>query len=741
MKNADELLKRILLNMKYDPKMSLNENRNVILSEQSINVGGYYVSYDKEYNRVKIDSPSGKTYYWDPSGKWYKSTYYLGNEDNTDLDPTKDSKVISVLSNVFKKSGIGSNFYIKNKEQGDKFRQWVIKKDPSFATSIDLSKSGPYNNEYISKAWVKYGNQYKEQLKANKPMSSDDKQTQSVIADLKSKGFDASGAMSMNHAYALATVRATKKLTDKISERIFGAGDSPYYVCVKKVGSTCSPGSYLITDTFNMEMAEKINSKKDQNNPEGLKPPQYTLLTNFYFDWGKIMNDLTNTFKRDKNAYNSVLFPDGWWNWFTTYWGTDNATQITLSQSPKNIKVPGGGGGYPSGGLTSSDVHTFLTVVELGSMLLAFIPSPLSPVLWGISSAAGLADAATYYYEGDKYMGSMMLALEIIPGGELLKFFKGTKTAVKLGKEGSIELLEKGSKGTLEGNEKIVYKDLVAELKTIDKEIAQAAKKQIGKEIKENLTQNFIKATKNYSSIDKLKVFYQIIATVWKKIGSVPRMVISVGGTMVGIDKLYLALFGRDEDRQKSDIRKIYYIIQGKGLPKDEEINRLVGEAQKFIKENGSDEMVAGMIEVADKETLNKDDEFLRNKYANKDQIIKPQDKKPLFSSDDSKYGFGDLTTGDTETKITLKTKTSKEVLQNIEFEKLNQNKDKYDFYIWSKRKNKWEVSNFNDFREASQLGDKVNYTPKVVLNVNNQLPPNTTNKNKQKGFRFRTSK
>lgn len=36
MKNADELLKRILLNMKYDSSKTLNENKNLVLSEQPI---------------------------------------------------------------------------------------------------------------------------------------------------------------------------------------------------------------------------------------------------------------------------------------------------------------------------------------------------------------------------------------------------------------------------------------------------------------------------------------------------------------------------------------------------------------------------------------------------------------------------------------------------------------------------------------------------------------------------------
>jgi hypothetical protein len=719
--NKDELLKKILLNMKYDSRKTLNENTNLIgnlLNEQlspTTKVGDYTVSFQTEYNRIKIDSPSGREYYWSPSGGWYRITYDLGNETFTDLDPTKDSKTITTLRYVLKKSGIGSLYYIKNTEQGNKFREWVNKKDPTFAKSINLSLKGPYDNDYIRKAWAKYGDEYKVALKPKTSSGSVDSDTQRTIQDLKSKGFDASGAISMNQAYALAALRGTKKLTDQINERIFGAFDSPYFVCVKKVGSTCSPGSYLIADTFNVAMAQKINSREDQK-ANGLKPPQYTLLTNFYFDWGKIMNDLTNAFKYDKNAYRSELFPDGWWNWFTAYWGTDNLNQITLSKDPKLIKVPGGGHGYPSAGLTTSDVHTFLTVVELGSLILGFLPTPLSPIFMGISSVAGLADAGTYYYEGDKYMGSMMLALEIIPGGELLKFFKGTKTAYKLGKEGSLELLEKGSKGTLNGEEKIVYQNLVTDLKSIDKKIIKGAEKQIGKEVVENLTQSFIKSTKGYSPKEKLRLLYNIMAIAYKKIGSLPKMVINVGGTMVGIDQLYLALFGRDEDRQKSVFREIYYLIQGKGLPEDEEINRKVNEVENFIKNNGgADEFASDFLEVANSTTIEEMDKILSDLYANKPQEVKskdeqPQDQESLFSSDDSK----NLEIGNNGGEITLKTKTPKEALSDIELSQLENNKDEYDFYIWSIRLKKWNNVDFNSFKTAKKNGYQVNYSQKL---------------------------
>lgn len=583
MKNADEILKKILLNMKYDSSKSLNENKDLILSEQSVNVDKFSVSYEKDYNRIKITNPSGKVYYWNPKpNQWYTSSNYLGTEQFKDLDTTKDAKTISTLQSVLKKSGIGSSFYLRNTEQGNAFRTWVNKKDPSFSKSINLNVKGPYNNENIYNAWVKYGDEYKKILNDNKPLSSDNKQTQNVIRDLKSKGFDASGAISANQAYALAAVRATKKLTDKISDNMGGSSFQSHSVCVKKVGSTCSPGTYLTVDSFNLDMSNKINSLTDIG-LKGWKPPQYTFLQNFYFDWGKIMNDLTNAFNYDKNAYNSELFPDGWWNWFTTYWGSDNFNTIKTHPEPQNVKVTDKNKYEKGYTIWSTEfAHDLASFVEIGTLILGLIPSPLSPILLGVSTGAGLVDAGVYFAEGDKYMGSMMLALEIIPGGEFYKVFKGSKTATKLGKEGTLELLKNGAKKTLKGSENVLFQQLKQEVKVIAPEIAEATQKQIVKNVTENLTQNFIKITKKMSPINVMRTFFNTLGLIWKSIGTIPQLTIKVGGTVWGVDQLYLAIFGRDEDRQNSDIRKLYYMIKGEGLPEKEELTKVLEQAQKY---------------------------------------------------------------------------------------------------------------------------------------------------------------
>jgi hypothetical protein len=84
----------------------------------------------------------------------------------------------------------------KNKQEGDAFRKWVNEKYPAYAKQIDLSLSGSYNNSYITKAWVKYGDEYSKQGSAststsNSEWSSSDGSAQKELYDrLKEANLD-----------------------------------------------------------------------------------------------------------------------------------------------------------------------------------------------------------------------------------------------------------------------------------------------------------------------------------------------------------------------------------------------------------------------------------------------------------------------------------------------------------------------------------------------------------------------
>lgn len=60
----------------------------------------------------------------------------------------------------------------KNSKEGNEFRQWVNNTYPKYANSINLDREGNYNNNYIKKAWSKYGDEYS---KVKKPKTTKSK--------------------------------------------------------------------------------------------------------------------------------------------------------------------------------------------------------------------------------------------------------------------------------------------------------------------------------------------------------------------------------------------------------------------------------------------------------------------------------------------------------------------------------------------------------------------------------------
>ena len=304
----------------------------------------------------------------------------------------------------------------------------------------------------------------------------------------------------------------------------------------------------------------------------------YFFLRDFYFDQPKIQPSVQNYgvfFKKE-------VWPDGPYQFMRTFYQTDNYNSIvgiiksfereiigtdctdmdTWSQKARAADLRGIDKWW------QWDAHGVVGIIEIGSLILGLIPSPLSPVLLGISTAAGLADAGLYYAEGDPYMGSMMLALEVIPGGELLSVLKKGKTIAKLGKEGTSELIQKAAKNQLDDAGQAMYKQVKTELGgPIGKEMTQMAEKSIVRRAKTAVTKGF--SALPFSK--QIKAFAELVNLCWNTLGKVPQIIIKVGGTVYTVDQLYLAINGRDEDRQNSDIRRLYYYLQGTGgmLPEE----------------------------------------------------------------------------------------------------------------------------------------------------------------------------
>lgn len=298
----------------------------------------------------------------------------------------------------------------------------------------------------------------------------------------------------------------------------------------------------------------------------------YWFLRDFYFDIPEIQP--TN---KDGTFFNESVWPDGPYEFMRTFYQTDNynsimslinsfrkymvATNCTHMRAPEGQRV-----------VPNMDMHGFMTIVEIGSLILGMIPSPLSPLLLGISTAAGLADAGLYYADGDPYMGTMMLALEVIPGGELMSVLKKSKVVGKLGKEGAQELMQKAARNQLDQVGQQTYKNLQQELAgPIGRELVQKAEKEVVENGTKKMASNFLKLPFK----QQLKAFTTMVELYWNTLGTLPKILIRTSVATFTLDQLYLAINGRDESRQNSDIRRMYYMLQGyEGMTPEEKSAR-----------------------------------------------------------------------------------------------------------------------------------------------------------------------
>jgi hypothetical protein len=193
------------------------------------------------------------------------------------------------------------------------------------------------------------------------------------------------------------------------------------------------------------------------------------------------------------------------------------------------------------------DTHDWLALVEISTGLLGLIPTPLSPLLLGISVAAGVTDAGLYYKEGDPYMGTMMLVLSIIPGGELISLLKGSKVLSKRGVKGCQQLIKKAKSGAKLTSEEA--DDLIKLGRDISKNSVE-----ITKVLKRTTTKNIIE-----SLSQKTPKYMMNLLLILKRLGVIKlgEIVLKVGGVSYTFDKLYLYIF-RDSifaDKESLDQR------------------------------------------------------------------------------------------------------------------------------------------------------------------------------------------
>ena len=210
------------------------------------------------------------------------------------------------------------------------------------------------------------------------------------------------------------------------------------------------------------------------------------------------------------------------------------------------------------------DPHNVLMAIEIGAMFIAPFTGPFAPVFAALSVGAGLADSAVYYFaDNDPHSAWIALGLTLIPQAKVGKYLKRSNWYIrKYGRDGANEVLEKYNKYQ-KGDKGIKFTD--EETKFL---------KEVGEDLAEESTQAYLKqemkATikKGLLQIAAEKTVKGLLALIWNtakftgmSLKEIGKMGLMLGGTYVTFDQIYLAIWGDDADRQKSEFKKIADLV------------------------------------------------------------------------------------------------------------------------------------------------------------------------------------
>lgn len=268
-----------------------------------------------------------------------------------------------------------------------------------------------------------------------------------------------------NITYEKSTWQTTKELMQ-------------YWINIAPFGYCNSVGKYLSSGqikynvgTYSYDMGKRFESKVP-GNTNGHLPWNTFFLPEFYYSEKKLYDNIHIT---------TGAFPDGIYNWFNGWFGTDNVNDIKREMKKVfSVSKPfcvGSGNNdiafkYAHGGGTSITVHDVLFVLEIAT---AFIPV-VGP--W-ISAGFALVDAGIYAAEGDYETAGLYTFLTLIPvigpvakkvGGPLIKKIGGEtgmkKIASKIDKSGKLK-----SGKTLTADETELLKSLKQNEEFVKKEV------------------------------------------------------------------------------------------------------------------------------------------------------------------------------------------------------------------------------------------------------------------------------
>jgi hypothetical protein len=243
-----------------------------------------------------------------------------------------------------------------------------------------------------------------------------------------------------------------------------------------------------------------------------------------------------------------------------------------------------------------SDPHKVLTALSIGFTILGAIPSPLSPILLGLGVAADVADAALYYKEGDPHMGTIMLALAVIPGGE---FIKATKNTIPIGPFKS--LIKKAKEG--------ISKLTPTEIKQLKKYFDNFTKyaDEVGQVFTYQTANKLIKKLPNLLSKVPVSASLYVSLFILKTIKFLTVMTVKIGATVVGADAVYYYFEGNTTERAANikKVKQVYELI--KKYYKGNTMAEKSANAKKDINKQLLKQMEDPKIQEAFNQQFNKD--------------------------------------------------------------------------------------------------------------------------------------
>jgi hypothetical protein len=265
----------------------------------------------------------------------------------------------------------------------------------------------------------------------------------SAVNHLKSLGFvgiDASkgdGKFGVYHYAALATARM---LMRDVFNSLTTAGRNYCY----RVGMFGTSGQlkYKIDNYGDYGEMRSDFEPRVPGSPTGVQHDVWNtfFLYDFYFEYGKLLNA------------GEKAFPNGAYEWFVNWFGTDNVNQIKTKMTTILKKEPpfchGGGAtaklsfsnpNYGAeAGISKETGHMILDIISIAALVL---PPPIGI---GISVAADSINTVWYMAEGD-YLGAGLSAVGILPG--IPSAVKGLRVSSKTEKafEGYLEAVSKSS--------------------------------------------------------------------------------------------------------------------------------------------------------------------------------------------------------------------------------------------------------------------------------------------------------